>query len=179
MSVARRIARSAAVAALALLSVAAGAGGPARAELLTEDYAREGIRIGMERSPDEYICAVVRIASEPVCEGNGADRVCSVRAKVLAPIGAKGTIAALAQKDAEFDLRSSKSSVGTIVVVFAVPMKSHPQIYYATMMGTRPRVDEVDNIRTAFEKLTGTWVDPKAGAPGTSPAPDATSRPEK
>lgn len=167
MLAARLLARSVSIALLAL-ACAGSAVHVVRAEILTEDYARDGIKIGMDRSPDEYICAVVRISTEPVCEGTGDEKVCSVRARVLEPIGAEGIIAASAQKDAEFDLRSSKSAVGTIVVVFAVPMKSHPQIYYATMMGTRPRVTEVDNIKAAYQKLTGTWVDPATGTPGTS-----------
>lgn len=113
---------------------------------LASDQMREfdlrGVQVGLDRSPERFVAAVVRGVGVPKCTDPEDESTCVVDVKLVEVFASRG---------GEFGVGTIVSfrgvgATGSRYLAFLVPVESRPGVYGATFLS----IDPSDDDRAAF-----------------------------
>src|SRR5262245_10521960 len=134
-------------AALLLLGAASARGAGEEPEYFSQPMMEQSIRAAVERSPKNYVAAVVTQSGLTVCVPEGGKDVCR------APVQTLEVLASVRPKQTPvFDLLTSTAGKedGTKMLILATPMPGKEGLYGASYLSLDPSPEEIDQFRRAL-----------------------------
>ena len=128
-----RDSRYAIVLMLFLLAVVCVFAGASDDDDVPPEFVLNGIKGGIERSPDHYVAALVRVDGPATCDNMALEGACEQPNKILTLFAAKGADVL----EGDIIRMLGQTSIGSRYLVFAVPVKGAVGVYGGAFMSGR------------------------------------------